>query len=256
MDHYMFKVVDGKVEAVESVFAQKKVNRDGVMESVRDAAIPIPASAELPSGTIQRALNPRGYAASVKIRYDENFKAKFGGEAINTIRRIITHAQNIWRWPSLTSLVNFQFDANVEAVAGRFVAGTDIDKAGVYSSDKYNVNLMMAFRNSQPGTVGIAYVGTVCTPPGNAKLRVALCEYFTDDMKSGEVVAHEIGHNMNMSHDFNETPGVTRRDSRGNSCTNIGGVMDYYGKVDKWTSCSIEDFTALTNKQGFCLRPL
>jgi hypothetical protein len=252
----MFKVVDGKVEAIESVFAQKKVNRDGVMESVRDAAIPIPASAELPVGTVERAINPRGYAASVKIRYDENFKAKFGAEAINTIRRIITHAQNIWRWPSLTTLVNFQFDANVEAVAGRFVAGTDIDKAGVYSSDKYNVNLMMAFRNSQPGTVGIAYVGTVCTPPGNARLRVALCEYFTDDMKSGEVVAHEIGHNMNMNHDFNETPGVTRRDSRGNSCTNIGGVMDYYGKVDKWTSCSIEDFTALTNKQGFCLRPL
>ena len=42
-------------------------------------------------------------------------------------------------------------------------------------------------------------------------------------------MAHEIGHNLNMNHDFDGTPGVTRTCSTDNSiCTNIGGIMDYY----------------------------
>ena len=44
-----------------------------------------------------------------------------------------------------------------------------------------------------------------------------------------QIVAHEIGHNLNMAHDFiNNTPGQTRRDRNGNSCTNRKAVMDYY----------------------------
>jgi len=255
LDHHMFMVVDGNVEAVESVFGQKALNKDGEYETVRDVGLAAPLLPEsMVKTTEERGLNPRGYIATVKIRYDENFKAKFGTESVNTIRRIVAQAQNIWKWPSLTTSVTFQIDPSVDAVAGRFVAGTDIDKAAVYSTANYNINLVMAFRNSQPGTVGIAYLGTVCYPPSYAKLRIALCEYFTNDLKSAEVVAHEIGHNMNMQHDFVDQPGATRRDSKGNSCTNIGGVMDYYGTVNKWSSCSIEDFTALANKSEFCLK--
>ena len=44
-----------------------------------------------------------------------------------------------------------------------------------------------------------------------------------------QIVAHEIGHNLNMAHDFiNNTPGQTRRDRNGTSCTNKKAVMDYY----------------------------
>jgi len=254
LKHYMFKVIEGAVEIVESVFGDKVMNKDGEMMEVRGAGIPVTTLAEENVNLTERALNPRGYVVSVKIRYDENFRAKFGGDSVNTIRRVVTQAQNIWRWKSLTTSVTFQFDPSVDAVNGRFVARTDIDKAAVYSSGQYNVNLMMAFRNSQPGTIGIAYLGTVCDPPNIPKYKIALCEYFLNDLKAGEIVAHEIGHNMNMNHDFNQNPGVVRRDSRGNSCTNIGGVMDYYGTVNKWTSCSVEDFTVLSNRQGFCLR--
>ena len=211
----MFSVVDGNVEVVESVYS--KTNRDN---QIRDVSIAVP-QAEPQTDLTGRALNPNGYQATVKIRYDENFKAKFGADSVNTIRRVVAQAQNMWKWPSLTTSVTFLFDPSVDAVAGKFVADTDIDKAGVYSTANVNVNLMMAFRNNQAGTVGIAYMGTVCYPASYAKLRIALCEYYQNDLKAGEVVAHEIGHNMNMSHDFDGQPGKVRKDSKGNTCSGI-----------------------------------
>jgi len=252
LEHHMFSVVDGNVEALESIFGKKEINRDGEYEMIKDEGIVVPL-AEPEVAKIERALNPNGYQAALKIRYDENFSANFGSDAVNTIRRVVAQAQNIWKWPSLTTSVTFVIDPSVDAVSGQFVAETDIEKAGIYSTANYNVNLMMAFRNNQPGTVGIAYVGTVCYPPSYAKYRVALCEYYVNDMKSAEVVAHEIGHNMNMSHDFAGQPGATRYDSNGNTCSGVGGVMDYYAVVNKWSTCSVEDFTALVNRPGFCL---
>jgi len=43
---------------------------------------------------------------------------------------------------------------------------------------------MMAYRNNQPGTVGIAYVGGACAP---AQYKTALCEYFQNDLTAGQV---------------------------------------------------------------------
>ena len=42
----------------------------------------------------------------------------------------------------------------------------------------------MAFRNNQPGAIGIAYAGSVC---GIAKLRTSMIEYFVDDLRTGQV---------------------------------------------------------------------
>jgi len=41
-------------------------------------------------------------------------------------------------------------------------------------------------------------------------------------------MAHEVGHNVGMGHDFDGAPENPRYDSQGNSCTYIGGVMDYH----------------------------
>ena len=67
------------------------------------------------------------YRLRIKVRYDENFKAKFGAESLNVVRRVMAQAQNIWKWKeSLTTTVTFQIDPTVEAIKGKFVADTDL----------------------------------------------------------------------------------------------------------------------------------
>ena len=72
--------------------------------------------------------------------------------------------------------------------------------------------------------------------------------------------AHEIGHAMNMQHDFLSYPSFEpRKDQGGKSCTKVSGVMDYsYHLPSLWTSCSKEDLKKFYNYEmdhfgKFCL---
>ena len=79
-----------------------------------------------------------------------------------------------------------------------------------------------------------------------------------------QVLAHEVGHSLGLKHDFIESgtldqPIYTpRKDKKGKKCNGIKSVMDYKNKIDKWSTCSYEDFKDIYNsemeKNGkFCL---
>ena len=54
-----------------------------------------------------------------------------------------------------------------------------------------------------------------------------------------------MGHNLGMEHDF-EGGNLNRErfSKKGESCTGIGGYMDYRDNPTKWSPCSAEDFYA------------
>jgi hypothetical protein len=62
-----------------------------------------------------------------------------------------------------------------------------------------------------------------------------------------------------MNHDFvDKDPKKPRVDSKGVACTGIGSIMDYAkgeeGNKRQWSSCSIEDMTAMIEKYPNCLK--
>ena len=66
---------------------------------------------------------------------------------------------------------------------------------------------------------------------------------------------HEIGHNLNMDHDFErisydgkKTPRYA--DEAGAACTDVDGYMDYYVNPNKWSPCSVDDITQYYNQIG------
>ena len=70
-----------------------------------------------------------------------------------------------------------------------------------------------------------------------------------------QLVAHEIGHNLGMNHDFTTKPGNMRRTRTGKACTGIGGIMDYTSRRKKWSPCSVQDLNDYYNafRGKFCL---
>jgi hypothetical protein len=64
---------------------------------------------------------------SVKIRYDDNFKGKFGDDTINSVRRVMAFAQAQYMLKdTLTTTINLDIDPIVEYIPGKWVADKDL----------------------------------------------------------------------------------------------------------------------------------
>ena len=92
--------------------------------------------------------------------------------------------------------------------------------------------------------VGKAWVGTLCGPDTWKGWKVSISEKQESILATAEIVAHEMGHNMGMSHDFDDKHGGSDGPCKGK------GLMSYGEYAKEWSSCSKADYLARYNKVG------
>ena len=68
-----------------------------------------------------------------------------------------------------------------------------IIEADIAKRNSPRLFVFFGLQNNQDGTVGMAYIGTLCASQNQVFYRASINEYFVDDITTAEIVAHEIG---------------------------------------------------------------
>ncbi|KAL1264065.1 hypothetical protein QQF64_004420 [Cirrhinus molitorella] len=133
----------------------------------------------------------------------------------------------------------FSVEGNAGEVLGRFV---EWRKTELLPQLRHDVGQLVVGREPYSGDVlGMAFVGTVCSVNNGGGINV----FGNNDLQSfSTVIAHELGHNLGMSHD---TSGCT--------CTGSCIMASTAGGATKFSDCSDQAFERLIQRGGgACLR--
>jgi hypothetical protein len=195
---------------------------------------------ELTSSTAPAVTWPSSVYAYVKFGYEQTFKAQMDSEGTDFatyVDSVMTHVQSYYKHDTLPTQVLFKYDTAETIYKDVSWPSTDsLDDAAAASEEDndYAVNMYAWFGKDTAyyGTVGLAYLGGTCTYTQRASFN----EWRNTPVETAMVVAHEMGHNLGMSHDFDDKHGGD------DSACNGQGIMSYGDAPSQWSDCSVSDF--------------
>ena len=197
-------------------------------------------------------MDPLGYKIRVWVYYDDLWKNRFKEEADTRADAVMALVDEMFSEETLQVKIiiiilyvlkrqvitilfkQTQLHFDVESV--KWVKGA-VWRLSL--SKTHNISLENSLKPNGPdlnvylsgtGTGGgVAWVSGICRT-GETKLKSSITGWYSDDEYTAEIVAHEIGHNLGMSHDFsdgwgdlNKQTGFRQRED-GVDCR---GYMDY-----------------------------
>jgi len=207
-----------------------------------------------------------GIPLKVLFTFDSKFVTTFGDAAMD---KLIALVKNAYKDKALKKLIGTTVQ----------VTGTKKKYTGVLSQKssfpkelqklagkeaKYDLYAYVAF--TQNGASGVANGGVVCDTRQKERISFSNAAKTWEGCKNGnctmsqrlaltsEIIAHEIGHNLGMAHDFDQKKydagkGYVYRKYQ-KSKKGCKGLMDYVDDGVGWSACSARDFSRYLTSGG------
>jgi len=261
---------DGTVEVIESPFKNGNARSemllrqneeveevDGWVDDGDEMINPPMEQAEkviesMCSGTSCTSI-PATNLLQIRVGYDDGFLAKVGGTAAaeNYIKSTMPHIQASYCHKSLGTKIHVQRIGDMKHYSGRTLTATGPKLQEMWDTTKTDLNgadlmVYLGYESNYVGTVGIAWGKVVCETTGD-QYKSSINEWRKTHAEAGQLIAHEMGHNLGMSHDF-----IAAHKAAGCDGT---GIMSYGDPPNQWSTCSVKDMQAhyLTQKNNWCM---
>jgi hypothetical protein len=205
----------------------------------------------------EAATVPTTAKLQVQVVYDKSIKEKLGDEAavIAYWNAAAPHLQARYCHATLGTQIKVERIGNFEYFDQKIVASGD--DLGVVNSNAVQVigsaDLVVYMANDEAslwGTIGIAWSPVICSGSSSNGWKTSINEWRPQSVSFGGLLAHEIGHNLGMAHDFDDKHG-----GDSSACNQDNHIMSYGSSKYKWSTCSKADFEAryLQVQNNWCM---